>query len=50
MAGAAHRMISFRRVTCKLAGFGSALFSGAEYRISGRVVRLLFIDRQKLFS
>ncbi|MBB3242675.1 hypothetical protein FHW68_004225 [Pseudomonas sp. Tn43] len=23
---------------------------GAEYRISGRVVRLLFIDRQKLFQ
>jgi len=27
--------ISFRRTTCKLAGFGSVLFCGAEYRING---------------
>jgi hypothetical protein len=50
MAGTTHRVISFRRVTCKLAGFGAVLFSGAQYRTSGRVVRLLFIDRLKLFS
>lgn len=28
-------VISFRRATCKLAGFGSELFCGAEYRIYG---------------
>lgn len=28
-------VISFRRATCKLAGFGSELFCGAEYRING---------------
>ena len=40
--------ISLRRMTCKLAGFGSVLFCGAEYRINGTRIGASFAQAHTL--
>ncbi|TKJ67458.1 hypothetical protein PviCFBP13515_12445 [Pseudomonas viridiflava] len=50
MVAAFIRMIYFRRATCKLAAFGFGLFSGAKYRINGRLNRPSFAKAYKSFN